>query len=45
MERPFGKPRHKRVDNIKTDLQETDWQTWIRLTWLKTKTCDRPLQR
>jgi len=44
MERPFGRPRHGRVDNIKTDLQETGWQTWIGLIWLRTGTCGRLLQ-
>jgi hypothetical protein len=44
MERPFVRPRHRRVDNIKTDLQETGWQTWIRLIWLRTGTCGRLLK-
>jgi len=44
MERPFGRPRHRRVENIKTDLQETGWQTWIGLIWLRTGTCGRLLQ-
>jgi hypothetical protein len=33
-----------RVHNIKTDLQETGWQTWIGPIWLKTGTCGRILQ-
>ena len=33
-EKPFGRPRHIRVEIIKTDLQETGWQTWIGLIWL-----------
>jgi len=32
------------VENIKTDLQETGWQTWIGLIWLRTGTCGRLLQ-
>jgi hypothetical protein len=44
MERPFGRPRLRRVDNIKTDLQETGWQTWIGLIWLRTGACGRLLQ-
>ena len=43
-ERPFGRPRHRRVDNIETDLQETEWQTWIGLIWLRIGTCGRVLQ-
>jgi len=43
-ERPFGRPGHRRVDNIKTHLQETGWQTWIGLIWFRTGTCGRPLQ-
>jgi len=40
----LGIPRHVRVENIKTDLQETGWQTWIGLIWLRTGTCGRFLQ-
>jgi hypothetical protein len=43
-EKPLGRLRHIRVDNIKTDLQETRWQTWIGLIWLRTGTCGRLLQ-
>jgi len=32
------------LENIKTDLQETGWQTWIGLIWLMTRTCGRLLQ-
>ena len=39
--RPFGIPRHIRVEDIKADLQETEWQTWIGLIWLRTGTCGR----
>jgi hypothetical protein len=44
MERPFGRTRCRRVDNIKTDLQETGWQTWIGLIWLRRGTDGRLLQ-
>jgi hypothetical protein len=32
--RPLGKPRHRRVDNIKMDLREIGWDgmDWIDLT-------------
>jgi hypothetical protein len=30
----FGRPKHRSVDNIKIDLQETGRSTWIGLTWL-----------
>ena len=33
-----------RVGNIKIDLQETGWQAWIGLIWLRTGTCGRLLQ-
>jgi hypothetical protein len=36
--------RHIRVDNIETDLQDTGWQTCIRLIWPRTGTCGRLLQ-
>jgi len=32
------------VDNIKNDLHETGWQTWIGMIWLMTGTCDWLLQ-
>jgi hypothetical protein len=38
MGRPFGRPRHRRVENIKIDIQETGWKTWIGLDWLSTGT-------
>jgi len=44
MERPFVRPRHRRVESIKSDLQETGWQTWIGLIWLRTGTCGKLLQ-
>jgi hypothetical protein len=44
MVRPFGRPRHRKVDNIKTDLKETGWQTWIEMNWLWAGTCDWLLQ-
>ena len=42
-ERPFERLRHRRVENIKTG-QETGWQTWIGIIWLRTGTCGRLLQ-
>jgi hypothetical protein len=44
MEWPFGINRQRSVDNIKNDLQETEWQTWNGLIWLRTVTCGRLLQ-
>jgi hypothetical protein len=44
MKRPFGRPRHTRMDNIKIDLQETVSPTWIGLIWLRKGTCGRLLQ-
>jgi hypothetical protein len=32
----FGRPRHSKMDNIKTDLQEAQWRTQIGLNWLMT---------
>jgi len=32
------------VDNIKTDLQDTWWRTWIGLIWLRTRTYSRILK-
>ena len=43
-ERPFGRQKHIRAENIETDLQETGWQTWIGLIWLRTGTCGRVMQ-
>ena len=43
-ERPFGRPRHIKGDNMNIDLQETGWQTWIGLIWLRIGTCGRVLQ-
>jgi hypothetical protein len=34
---PFGRPRRRRDDNIKTDLQEIRWEKWAGLIWLKTE--------
>jgi hypothetical protein len=34
-ERPLGRPRHRWVDNIKTDLRETGWDGVIALIWLR----------
>jgi hypothetical protein len=36
MERPFGRPTHTRVDNIRTDLQEMEYKMWIGTIWLRT---------
>jgi hypothetical protein len=35
--RPLGRPRRRRVDNIKMDLREIGWDgvEWIVLTWLR----------
>ena len=29
--RPFGRPRHRWVDNVKIDLQEVGWEAWTGL--------------
>jgi len=42
--KPFGRPKHRRVDNIKTNLQETRWQTWTGLICLMAGTCGWLLQ-
>jgi hypothetical protein len=42
---PFGSPRHIWVDNIKTDLQGTQWRTQIELNWLRTETGGMLLQK
>jgi hypothetical protein len=34
-ETPHGKPRHGRKDNIKIDVQEMGWETWMGLFWLR----------
>jgi hypothetical protein len=44
MERPFGRPRYRTVDDFKTDLQEAGWQIWIGLIWLRTGTYGRLLK-
>jgi len=41
----FGRPRHRRVDNIKIDIQETGLRAWIGLIWLRTGTCGKLLQK
>jgi len=33
--RPCGRPRRRRKDNIKMDLQEVGCGTWIGLFWLR----------
>jgi hypothetical protein len=36
--RPPGRPKHKWENNIKMDLQEVEWGTWIGLIWLRVGT-------
>ena len=33
--RPFESPRRKCEDNIKTDLQEMEWEAWTGLIWFR----------
>jgi hypothetical protein len=33
--RPLGKPRRRREDSIKIDLQEFGWEAWSALHWLR----------
>jgi hypothetical protein len=33
--RPLRRPRHRREDNIKMDLQEVGWRDWTELIWLR----------
>jgi hypothetical protein len=33
--RPLGRPRRRREDNIKMDLQEVGWEAWTGLIWLR----------
>jgi hypothetical protein len=33
--RSLGRPRHRREDNIKMGLQQTGWETWTRVIWLR----------
>jgi hypothetical protein len=33
--RPHGRPRRRREDNIKMDLQEVAWGAWTGLIWLR----------
>jgi hypothetical protein len=39
--RPLGRPRHRREDNMRMDLQEVGWGTWTGLIWLRIGTGDR----
>ena len=32
---PFGKPRSRWDDNIKMNLKEIRWETWIGLIWFR----------
>ena len=34
-QRPLGRPRRRREDNIKMDLQEVGWGAWTGLNWLR----------
>ena len=36
--RPLGRPKRRREDNIKIDLQEVVWEVWIGFIWLRVKT-------
>jgi len=40
--RPLGRPRHRWEDNIKMDLQEVKWGSWIGLIWLRVGTGGGP---
>ena len=33
--KPLRRPRRRREDNIKMDLQEVGWGTWTGSTWLR----------
>ena len=35
----LGRPRHRWEDNIKTDLQEIDWDSMNWVYWLRIGTC------
>ena len=34
-ERPLGRPRRRRKDNIKIGLQEVGWRAWTGLIWFR----------
>jgi hypothetical protein len=36
--RPLGRPRGRREDNIKMALRELGWGTWTGLIWLRIET-------
>jgi hypothetical protein len=36
---PLGRPRHRRVDNIKWILERQDGMIWIGLHWFRTGAC------
>jgi hypothetical protein len=40
---PLGRPRCRREDNIKMDLQEVGWRKWTGLIWLRIGTGGRHL--
>jgi hypothetical protein len=35
--RPLKKPRSRREENIKTDVQEAGWRVWTGSIWFKTE--------
>jgi hypothetical protein len=35
LKRPLERPRCRRGDNIKMDLQDVGWGTWTGLIWLR----------
>jgi len=41
--RPLGRPRNRKEDNIKMDLQEVGWGAWTLLIWLRLGTGGRHL--
>jgi len=34
--RPLVRPRHRREDNIRMDLRDTEWEVWTGCIWLRT---------
>jgi hypothetical protein len=36
--RQLGRPRHKKVDNIKWMFKNWDWEVWTWLVWLRVGT-------
>jgi hypothetical protein len=31
----YHRPRRRRADNIKMDLQDVEWEAWTGLSWLR----------